>query len=88
VGRLFAPFLEQSLALTPAVGAPQVATTGAVVATVVGAVVAVAATSHARSSVKVDQRGTPAKIIKNLPENALNLMPRGVIRGRSTEIHT
>lgn len=80
--RLLAPLLEQPLALASAVGPPQVAATSAVVATVVGAVVAVPSTSYARSSVKVDQRGTPAKIITNLPENALLLMIRGVIRER------
>lgn len=60
--RLLAPLLEEGLALTAAVGAPQVAATRAVVAAVLGAVITVPVTPYTRSSVKVDQRGTPAKI--------------------------
>lgn len=59
---LLAPLLEEGLALTAAVGAPQVAATRAVVAAVLGSVVTVPVTPYTRSSVKVDQRGTPAKI--------------------------
>lgn len=70
---LLPPLLKQTLALTPAVGAPEVAATGAVVAAVVGAMVAVAAAPHTRSSVKVDQRRAPAKINSSLPDYALIL---------------
>lgn len=51
---ILAPFLEQAHPLTPAVRAPQVAPARAVVAAVVGPVVAVPSASHTRPSKKVN----------------------------------
>jgi hypothetical protein len=47
VPRLLAPLLEEARSLTPAVCAPQVAATGAVVATIVGPMVAAASLADA-----------------------------------------
>lgn len=63
---LLAPLLEEAHALATTVGAPQVTATGGVVAAFVRSVVAVASPADARTSVKVDQRRPPAKIISTI----------------------
>lgn len=56
--RLFAPLLEESLALAAAVGAPQVAATRRVLAAAVGPVVAVGRSSDARASKNINEGRT------------------------------
>lgn len=56
-----APLLEEPHTLAAAVGAPQVAATRAVVATVAGAVVTVAPPPHTRSSININARSTSEK---------------------------
>lgn len=63
---LLAPLLEEAHALATTVGSPQVTATGGIVAAVVRSVVAVASPADARTSVKVDQRRPPAKIISTI----------------------
>lgn len=63
---LLAPLLEEAHALAATVGAPQVTATGGVVAAVVWSVVAIASPADTRTSVKVDQRRPPAKIISTI----------------------
>lgn len=59
--KLFAPFLKQAHALTPAVGSPQVASARGIVAAILVLMVAVTSSSDARSSEKIDDRRTSAK---------------------------
>lgn len=63
---LFAPLLEEAHALAPAVGPPEVAAAGRVVAAVVGAVVAGSHAANAGAPKKVDIRRASEQKIRSV----------------------
>lgn len=75
---LFPPLLEETHALAPAVGPPQVAPAGGVVAAVIGAVVTGTPAADAGPPKKVDVGGTSEQTIRKIELSIMMMVVAGM----------